>query len=281
MGRMKEAHEVERILKQLLGMKVPAEEIQTLSLGHFYAAIGNDVKKVYVLPVGVPEDVGAKVARGELTPESVRDLYLRPVSRVLEDEDLTYKPLYEKEKTEKEKIQQELNIAEDKLDEFEGVDIEALQSDMERIKEENAKLHGELSNKVAALEDLRKALAPFLPINQPTTTGMLDPSAVGLQRVVTVVDLEEIKKRAPKVPTDIVKGKVLQLARDGFFSNWQSVGDINAKLIDEYRFNTSDQAINGALKELVDEQILGRKSTDRNRWKLSPDVVFEGKEVEG
>jgi hypothetical protein len=71
MGRMKEAHEVERILKQLLGMKVPAEEIQTLPLGHFYAAIGNDVKKVYVLPNGVPEEVGRSVALGEMAPERV------------------------------------------------------------------------------------------------------------------------------------------------------------------------------------------------------------------
>jgi len=72
MGRMKEAHEVERILKQLLGMKVKAEEIQTLPLGHFYAAIGNEVKKVYVLPVGVPEAVGKEVALGRRSPENVR-----------------------------------------------------------------------------------------------------------------------------------------------------------------------------------------------------------------
>ena len=77
MGRMKEAHEVERILKQLLGVKVKAEEIQTLSIGNFYAAIGNQVKKVYVLPSGVPEEVGIKAAMGAITPESVRDEYLK------------------------------------------------------------------------------------------------------------------------------------------------------------------------------------------------------------
>lgn len=77
MGRMKEAHEVERILKQLLGMKVKAEEIQTLPLGHFYAVVGNQVRKVYVLPSEVPEEIGVKVATGVLTPESVRDEYLK------------------------------------------------------------------------------------------------------------------------------------------------------------------------------------------------------------
>jgi len=77
MGRMKEAHEVERILKQLLGMKVKAEEIQTLPLGHFYAVVGNQVKKVYVLPSGVPEEVGVEVATGVISPESIRDEYLK------------------------------------------------------------------------------------------------------------------------------------------------------------------------------------------------------------
>ena len=77
MGRMREAHEVERILKQLLGMKLKAEEIQTLPVGHFYAVVGNQVKKVYVLPSGVPEEVGVKVATGVLTPEGVREQYLK------------------------------------------------------------------------------------------------------------------------------------------------------------------------------------------------------------
>ena len=90
MGRMKEAHEVERILKQLLGMKVKAEEIQTLPLGHFFAVVGNQVKKVYVLPSKVPEVVGVKVAIGALTPEAVRDEYLKKVEEeVKESADLT------------------------------------------------------------------------------------------------------------------------------------------------------------------------------------------------
>ena len=92
MGRMKEAHEVERILKQLLGLKIPKEEIQTLPLGHFYAAIGNEVKKVYVLPVGVPESVGVEVARGIRTPESVRDDFLK---RKMEVDEMVWKEKYE------------------------------------------------------------------------------------------------------------------------------------------------------------------------------------------
>jgi len=76
MGRMREAHEVERILKQLLGVKIPREEIQNLPLGHFYAVVGDKVKKVYVLASGVPEAEGIRVAKGQLAPETVRDMYL-------------------------------------------------------------------------------------------------------------------------------------------------------------------------------------------------------------
>jgi hypothetical protein len=273
MGRMKEAHEVERILKQLLGMKVPAEEIQTLSLGHFYAAIGNDVKKVYVLPVGVPEDVGAKVARGELTPEYVRDQYLRPVSRVLEDEDLTYRPLYEKEKTEREKVQQELNIAEGRLDEFEGVDIEALQSDMKRLKDENVKLLEEVSD----FEAFKHALAKLIP-HQESTTSMQGPSEVGLQTVTTVVDVPAAIKRVT-ITEDTVKGKVFALAKKGFFDAWKSAAEVHKRLIDDANYCTP-QAVNEALNQLVKDGLFGMKHTNLNRWKLAPNVVFEDKEVE-
>jgi hypothetical protein len=77
MGRMKEAHEVERILKQLLGMKIKAEEIQTLPVGHFYAVVGNQVKKIYVLPSVVPEEAGVEVAKGLMTPENVQVEYMK------------------------------------------------------------------------------------------------------------------------------------------------------------------------------------------------------------
>jgi hypothetical protein len=297
MGRMKEAHEVERILKQLLGMKVPAEEIQTLPLGHFYAAIGNDVKKVYVLPVGVPEDVGAQVARGELTPEYVRDQYLKPVSRVLEDEDLTYKPLWEEEKRKREELEKEFTRQVERLSDLKAQEkteklekqvhlLEGIKKDLMSTLNAKDEEHRDFSDLASGLRrvlgvqkiydriaEVEAKIPTSIPTNEPTEK----PTAVGLQRVITIVDLEEVRKHAPKVPTDTVKGKILELARDGFFNTWQSVGDISSKLVDDYRFNTSDQAINSAMKELVDEQILGMKHTDRNRWKLAPDVIFEGK----
>jgi len=73
---MKEMHEVDRILRQLLGKKIKPEEIQTLPIGHFYAVLGDKVQKVYVLPSGVPESAGAMVATGAASPDDIRLQYL-------------------------------------------------------------------------------------------------------------------------------------------------------------------------------------------------------------
>jgi hypothetical protein len=43
-----------------------AEEIRSLPLGHFIAILGDDIKKVYVLPAGVPKGVGKRIAMGEV-----------------------------------------------------------------------------------------------------------------------------------------------------------------------------------------------------------------------
>jgi vacuolar-type H+-ATPase subunit I/STV1 len=164
--------------------------------------------------------------------------------------------------------------------------LESVKKDLEkRVNDagEELKLYDELKSvlrrvlnvqniydNVHKVEELAKS-RPEVSEKSPSSTE------VGLQHVKKIMSVEEARLIVPTIRTDTVKGKILALAQNSFFDNWQSVGDINAKLVDDFRFNASDQAINGALKELVDEQILGMKHTDRNRWKLSPDVVFEGK----
>lgn len=106
-----------------------------------------------------------------------------------------------------------------------------------------------------------------------------DSQQIGLHRTVTIVDLESIKITLPKVMTDTVKGKTLALAKEGFFSQWKSLGEVQAR-IDELAWGPiTSQAVNGALGDLVKAGILGMRHTDRNRWKLAPYVVFEGKEA--
>jgi hypothetical protein len=194
MGRMKEAHEVERILKQLLGMKVPAEEIQTLPLGHFYAAIGNDVKKVYVLPNGVPEEVGRSVALGEMAPECVRDRYLKP-SRVLEDTNLDFKQAWEDEKHKREEAERLSDSkAQEKIEAFKQEFAENFVSrkDFDELQKEKA----ELLEDAIDLEEFKRTLAKLI--------GSVTTSTPGAISSLSVADVDErINQRLSQGPGPI------------------------------------------------------------------------------
>lgn len=67
LGRQREGHEVDRVREQIGRNKIDAEEIRSLPIGHFLAILGDDIKKVYVLPAGVPSKIGRSVAMGEMT----------------------------------------------------------------------------------------------------------------------------------------------------------------------------------------------------------------------
>jgi hypothetical protein len=186
LGRMKEAHEVERILKQLMGAKISALEIQTLGLGHFYAAIGNDVKKVYVLPVGVPEQVGIDVAMGKRTPESVRDEFLQV--KVMEDDSL-YKEKYDELAKHVEEIRLKAfeegqaslgkEVVED--NKFLSGQVKELKEKVHSLSESDAKMadalesaHHELKGAAA----FREALTAFLfPNGLPTQSSNINGKA--------------------------------------------------------------------------------------------------------
>lgn len=158
MGRMKEAHEVERILKQLLGMKVKAEDIQTLPLGHFYAAIGNEVKKVYVLPVGVPEDMGREVALGKRSPESVRDEFLKV--KVMESDEM-YKEKWLEEKRKHEELEKQFADIRTRIyNELKG-EFEKKINELEKNVEEERKKRIEAENELLTLKKKQETFEVF------------------------------------------------------------------------------------------------------------------------
>ena len=229
MGRMKEAHEVERILKQLLGMKVPAEEIQTLPLGHFYAAIGNDVKKVYVLPVGVPEEVGRDVALGKRSPESIRDEFLKP--KVMEMDDLVWKEKYEQlekqfadirtkiysevkgefEKKIEEERQKAFREALKKVDEIKKQwNIEEYQQTIVQLKDEKVTLEAELKKlepHKAFKEALVKFLGTYVPAAGPPGFESSVPSDVSVsveQPALTV----KVERKSVELTDKTTEGKI-------------------------------------------------------------------------
>ena len=245
MGRMKEAHEVERILKQLLGMKVPAEEIQTLSLGHFYAAIGNDVKKVYVLPVGVPEQVGVDVAKGIRTPESVRDEFMKV--KVMENDEM-YKEKYEEEKRKREECEKEFARQLEHLTEKarQQASAEALKKLEEMKKQWNVEEYQqticELKDKKVDLEAELKKLEPLKAFGAALQNFLLEigvgtPSASASEKVSLAIEHrgldvkihhggnQELKFSTTTKEGQIMYCAVKELPKEGF-----SVSELNVKL---------------------------------------------------
>lgn len=224
-GRMKEAHEVERMLKQLHGAKVKAEDIQMLPLGHFYVATGNRVVKAYVLPASVPEEVGRKVAMGQLSPEYVRDRFLKP--KVLEGEDLVYKEKYETLKAEfdkkvKEEREKAFREAMAKIEEIKKQwNVEELQETIVRLKDENAALKNEireLKRQKEAVELLQKAFKILLPAPQVPVeskpAGVQIPGQVKVEVEQPALTVEVTRKVVALSDKDLA-GKIAILYASG------------------------------------------------------------------
>ena len=140
----------------------------------------------------------------------------------------------------------------------------------------------ELLEKFKAYEPLDKALSAIvetkLAARLPMSMPMPVPSTavVGLQTVTTVVDVPAAIKRVT-ITEDTVKGKIFALAKKGFFDAWKTAKEVHKKLIDDANYCTY-AAVNEALNQLVKDGLFGMKHTDRNRYKLAPNVVFENPE---
>jgi len=204
---------------------------------------------------------------------------------------LDFKQAWEKEKTEKETLKAEIETKYVPIERFkDACDANApLLEEQDKLKDQCTKatiLLSELQDKLAAFENFEDALvglllprfAELVKTLKDNTTSMQGPSEVGLQTVTTVVDVPAAIKRVT-ITEDTIKGKVFALAKKGFFDGWKTSAEVHKQLIDDANYCTS-AAVNEALNQLVKDGLFGMKHTDRNRFKLAPNVVFEGKEVE-
>jgi len=224
MGRMREAHEVERILKQLLGVKIPREEIQTLKLGHFFAVIGDKVKKVYVLPAGVPETIGQNVAMGRLSPETVRDRYLMKKEG---EEDLSWKEPFEGLKArvdahfeEVKKLAQDVGRVAGELNKvaYKAHMDQSFSSWESKFEEKIQGLRRDLAEIKGALKG-KPVTLDIKPSDKPIDLGQQRQS-ISLQEKELVIDLSHVA--APvEINTDDPQGIIMlcaikDLKREGF-----------------------------------------------------------------
>jgi hypothetical protein len=239
MGRMKEAHEVERIIKTLLGAKIHAEEIQTLPLGTFYSASGNTVRKVYVLPANVPENMGIEVAKGQRSPDTVRE-FLKGIGINGSDDEM-FREKYEESEKRVRELQEKLKEKENEValirEQQAGKDEQAfrdLQDEMtKRIREINEKDARDLLEAQTKIEDyekklkatdmireaLKEIIGPFPVVNYPTS----EPNgkvSVNLNDEETSFTVSHTEKNVELSTTD-ESGKVIlcalkDLPKEGF-----------------------------------------------------------------
>lgn len=93
-----------------------------------------------------------------------------------------------------------------------------------------------------------------------------------LENVTTIIDVKEIEKQVT-ITTDTVAGKILSVAKKGEMNNWVRLGDVVKAIIEE-GWTVSSQAVNTALTDLVKQDIIAKKHTDRNYFKLAKNVTF-------
>jgi hypothetical protein len=167
-----------------------------------------------------------------------------------------------------------------------------VQHDITKVKEENLAFLQQLGQDKGIIEDLtvardealkklrgfeklREALTEILPTTIRTVVPAAEKGAVaGLQKVITIADVPEVQKALGPYPDDTVKGKILALAKKGKLEKWCQLGEI-VKAIEEERWNASPQEANNALNDLVKEDLIAKKHTDRNYYCLAQGVRFK------
>lgn len=107
----------------------------------------------------------------------------------------------------------------------------------------------------------------------------LEPGSrtVQLQSTKRIVDVPSVMKLVT-INDVSVQGKILTVAKKGLLDKWRKLGEIVKAVIEE-GWTVSPQQVNNGLNDLVKQQLIAKKHTDRNYFKLAKNVVFK-KEVE-
>jgi len=282
MGRQKEAHEVDRV-REILGMKISDEEIRSLQLGHFYAYLGDRIVKTYVLPAGVPEEMGIDVAIGKLTPDDVRDFLIK--NREGGDEKV-YRQKYEEAQAEVDRLRKALeekgSIEEspaykDLKQRFEEVmeNRLTLSKEAAKLEEERDKLKKDLEN----FEALRKALIGLLPAsaNAKVEAGTPAPESISVTQEKPSIEYTQQRKKISTSDSDLL-GKLVILYAEGELGTiakkdgWFTTGDV-FKLFQRRAWGKDPRAIN-VLRDLTQWGFLEARMSGRRpefKVKLLPE----------
>jgi len=219
-GQQMEDNEVEdarNAVNSITDLSVTDKEIKTLKIGNFILVDGlhRTVEKVYLQPYGTPDEITQQIAEGA-DPELAEPYIFAFESKLRKsmevDEDLVYKELYEKVKTELEEIEKNIEkrleevrqeaFAEalKKVDEIKKEwNIDELQETIMQLKDDKETLEKELK-KLEPLKTFGAALETFLieiGAAAPTSTPVSTP---GIS--VAYID-ERINQRIGSGPSPI------------------------------------------------------------------------------
>ncbi|MCJ7559155.1 DUF87 domain-containing protein [Candidatus Bathyarchaeota archaeon] len=98
-------------------------------------------------------------------------------------------------------------------------------------------------------------------------------TAVGLQKVTTVVDVPSSEKLVT-VNTENMRGKILTVARKGKLDSWRKLDEI-VKAVEEEHWSATSQEVNNALNDLEKQDLIAKKHSDRNYYCLAQGVKFK------
>ena len=278
--------------------KFSAGEIMKLKLGHWVLVRKRPpfVGVVYSLPLGVPEDVGRKVALGELTPEYVRDQFLKPKREL--DEDLVWKDKYNElqlkfkqlssQYVSLEKAYEELKskVGEERKKAYREAVVKLEAGKKQRNVDEYQQTIVQLKEEKAALEAELKRLEPLKALKEAffkafgtgiKSVSAATPSEVTVQHEVPALTVQVIRK--PLVlSTDNARGRLALIYAEGFFDGEErTISTVQKEMI--RRGWPKDPRLSGFLDEMCSWGYLRKRRTDRWLYKAeikSCDAMSKG-----
>ena len=264
--------------------KINADDIMRLALGHFIVVTKQWVKRVYVVPELADKNECKEVALGLRTPKEIHYLVkvaeedLEKIAGMLTKEDKTDTELKLEGFTEVEvpgpippnipgvsepislippPTPLEANVAglQDTVDELQR-NVEAI-----RLKQDSL---------ASLTKDHRIVIAKIL--------GSLQGKQVDLTEATTNIKIKKSLQRV-SINTDTARGKILVLAKEGFFGTRRRLRDICGEL-EDHRWTVNRNTVKTQVYKMSEEGLLGRKK-EKNReysYALSPNIVFDMEE---
>jgi len=212
-------------IRDLLGKRWGSEVVKGLRLGHFLVKTKDKRHvHVYVLPAGVPEEMGRRVAVGELRPEAVAE-YMAGRMAEKDGEEEMYREMYEESQRRLKEALDEKKRLEEQLEGLRGAqseaDVQGIRDELAVLEEENR----ELRDAAEAGRMLRKAMSKFLQLDTAPRAEAAPPPAPPIDGsvVASLVDerLAQVLRESPpeRVVSVDLSEAARELIREDFTSN--------------------------------------------------------------